>query len=313
MTEHERYKQVFAALDTGVTPDQVRAAAEAGKGEKTMKHRRALRLVLIAAAVLILLVGSVAAAGISQGWLLPALSNAGVDSALLDKVMHPAVSTVVGDERWTVDELLVEGNHVFLQYTRESLDGSPIPDHPEGGDWVLFLMDKDGIRMNDAQGSTGYLTDDTGDPARRVELMCFDLWLEGQEPDWENTSLLVYLDKDWIGRTRLRKLMYSAPVGEPLYRKAVLEDGRPVQIGRFSLELDPTGLAEALTPETVFSVLLSDGTEIRGGISEGVASPELGLVPGKPVSIVFRQILDPDSVVALKIGAATYPLADGQP
>ena len=32
MTEHERYKQAFAALDTGLSPAQIRAAAEAGKG-----------------------------------------------------------------------------------------------------------------------------------------------------------------------------------------------------------------------------------------------------------------------------------------
>jgi metal-dependent amidase/aminoacylase/carboxypeptidase family protein len=29
MTEHERYKQAFAALDTGLSPAQIRAAAEA--------------------------------------------------------------------------------------------------------------------------------------------------------------------------------------------------------------------------------------------------------------------------------------------
>ena len=308
MTEHERYRQAFANLDTRVTPEQVRAAAEAGKGEIIMKHRRPLRLVLIAAAVLILLVGSVAAAGISQGWLLPALSNAGVDNALLEKVMHPAVSADVGNERWTVDELLIEGNHVFMQYTRESLDGSPLPEIAEGGDWALYLMDENGIRRNDVQGSTGYLTDDAGDPARRVELEGFELYSEGEEPDWEHTTLLIYLDRDWIGRTRLRTLIYSAPVEAPLYREAALEDGRTVKLGRFSLELDPTGLAADLQPETDFSVLLSDGTEVKGGISSGVASPELGLISGEPVRVVFRQIIDPEAVTAIRVNGETYPV-----
>lgn len=311
MTNQERYRQALAGLDTGVTPEMVRAAAEAGKGARNMKHRNPLRLALIAAAVVVLLVGSVAALGISEGWLLPALSNAGVDSALLEKVMRPAVSATVGNERWTVDELLVEGDHAFMQYTRESLDGSPLPEFPQGGDWSLCLMDQKGIRRNDSLGTTGYSTQDTGDPARRVELMGFDVYLEGQEPDWENTRVLLYLDRDWIGNTRIRKLMYSAPAGEPLYRQATLEDGRPVKIGRFSLELDPTGLGEDLGTETVFSLLLSDGTEVLGGSAGGVASPELGGIPGTKVSVTLQQIIDPAAVTALRINGRTYPLWDG--
>ena len=311
MTEHERYRQAFDALDTGVTPDQVRAAAEAGKGDTIMKLRRPLRLVLIAAAVLVLLIGSVTAAGVRGGWLLPALSNAGVDPEFLEKVMHPAVSTTVGNERWTVDELLIEGSDVLMQITRESLDGSPIPEFPEGHTgWRLCLMDADGIQMNGGLGGGRYLTDDTGNPARRVELWHFDLFLDKTKPDWENTTLLLYLDKDWIGSTQIPKLMYSAPVGEPLYRNAVLEDGRSVQIGRFTLELDPTGLADGLDTTSSCSVLLSNGTEITGGFSGGIASPELGLMPGEPVHVVFQEVFDPTDVIAIRIDGMTYPLSD---
>ena len=304
MTERERYKQAFAALDTGLSPAQIRAAAEAGKGALTMKHRRPLRIVLIAALVVLLLAGSVTAAGISVGWLLPALSNAGVDPVLLEKVTHPAVSAKVGNERWTVDELLIEGNTVFMQYTRESLDSSPLPEHPKRAHWLLYWMDGDGTRLNDGQGGTGYVTEDSGDPARRVELQSFDFLLDGREPDWENTTLLLYLDSGSL----FPKLMFSAPAGTPLYRNAVLEDGTPVRIGRFTLELDPTGITRDM--DASFAVILADGTVVDSSGTSGIESPEQGLVPGYTLQISLRQIIDPAQVVALRINGTSCPVKD---
>lgn len=304
MTEHERYRQAFAALDTEVTPDQVRALAEVGKGEPIMKHRRPLRIALIAAAALLLLAGSVTAAGVSGGWLLPALSNAGVNSALLEKVMHPAVSATVGNERWTVDELLIEGNTVFMQYTRESLDGSPLPEHPEGADWLVYLMDENGTSLSDMKGGTGYVTEDSGDPSRRVELRSFDFYLDGREPDWEHTTLLLYLDKGAL----FPRLMFSAPVGTPLYRSAALEDGTPVNIGRFTLELDPTGITRNMDAD--FAVVLADGTTVEGGGASGIVSPEQGLVPGYTLQISLRQIINPAEVTALVIDGVVYSVTD---
>lgn len=304
MTEHERYRQAFAKLDTGVTPAQVRALAEAGKGEPIMKHRRPLRITLIAAATLLLLAGSVAAAGISGGWLLPALSNAGVAPELLEKVMHPVVSATVGNERWTVDELLIEGNTVFMQYTRESLDGSPLPEHPKGADWLVYLMDGSGTSLSDVQGSTGYLTEDSGDPSRQVELRSFEFYLNGTEPDWEHATLLLYLDKG----SPFPKLMYSAPAGTPLYRSAVLEDGTPVKIGRFTVELDPTGITR--DPDAECAVILADGTVVEGGFGMGVAAPEIGLAPGYTIQISLPQIIDPDDVAALVLEGVTCPVTD---
>lgn len=304
MTEHEQYRQAFAALDTGVTPAQIRALAKVGKGAPVMKHKKPLRIALIAAAVLLLLVGSVAAAGISGGWLLPALSNAGVDPALLEKVMHPAVSAAVGEERWTVDELLIEGNTVFMQYTRESLDGSPLPEHPEQGDWLLYWMDGDGTELSDVQSSTGYLTEDSGDPSRRTELRSFELYLNGREPDWENATLLLYLDKGSL----LPRLMFSAPVGTPLSRSAVLENGTPVKLGRFTVELDPTALTRDM--DAVFAVVLADGSVIEGGSGMGVAAPESGLSAGYTVQITLPQIIDPAAVTALRVDGVDYPVTD---
>lgn len=304
MTEHERYTEAFARLDTGVTPAQVRALAELRKGTITMKHRRPLRIVLIAALVLLLLAGSVTAAGVSGGWLLPALSNAGMNSALLEKVMHPAVSATVGNERWTVDELLIEGNTVFIQYTRESLDGSPLPEHPEGADWLVYWMDADGTNLSDMEGSTGYVTEDSGDPTRQVELRSFDFYLDGREPDWEHTTLLLYLDKGAL----FPRLMFSAPVGTPLYRSAALEDGTPVKIGRFTLELDPTGITRNMDAD--FAVVLADGTTVEGGGASGIDSPEQGLVPDCTLQISLRQIIDPAEVTALVINGVSYPLTD---
>ena len=303
MNEHERYKQAFAKLDTQVTPAQIRALAEAEKGEPTMKRRRLLRVALIAALIVLLLAGSVTAAGIRGGWLLPALSNAGVDSELLKKVMHPAVSATVGQERWTIDELLIEGNVIYMQYTRESLDGSPLPEFPEDVHWTPYLLDENGMHLSDTQGSTGYLTDDTGDPSRRVELMSFDFYLNGREPDWAHASVLLYLDDGSI----FPKLMYTAPAGTPLYRNAVLADGTPVKIGRVSMELDPTGITRDLNAS--YTVILSDGTEFDCGGGMGIASPEQGLEPGSTVQIELRRIIDPDAVVAIAINGVCYPIS----
>lgn len=303
MNEHERYKEAFARLDTRVTPAQIRALAEAEKGEITMKRRRPLRVALIAALIVLLLAGTVTAAGIRGGWLLPALSNAGIDSELLEKVMHPAVSATVGKERWTIDELLIEGNVIFLQYTRESLDGSPIPEHAEQVDWLPYLLDETGMHLSDTWSSTGYLTDDTGDPSRRVELRSIEFYLDGQEPDWANAKVLLYLDDGSL----LPKLMYAAPVGTPLYRNALLADGTPVKIGRVSMELDPTGITRDL--DASYTVILSDGTEFDCGGGMGIASPELGLEPGSTVQIELRRIIDPDAVVAIAINGVRYPVS----
>jgi len=303
MNEHERYKQAFAKLDTQITPAQILALAEVEKGETKMKHRRPLRIALVAALIVLLLAGSVTAAGVRGGWLLPALSNAGVDRALLEKVMHPAVSATVGKEHWTVDELLIEGNVIFMQYTRESLDGSPLPEFPEDVHWTPYLLDENGMRLSNVQGSTGYLADDTGDPSRRVELMSFDFYLDGQEPDWEHASLMLYLDDGSL----FPKLMFSAPVGTPLYRSAALEDGTPVKIGRFTMELDPTGITRDL--DASYAVILSDGTEFDCSDGMGIASPELGLEPGSTVQINLRRIIDPDAVVAIAINGVCYPIS----
>lgn len=303
MNEHERYKEAFARLDTRVTPAQIRALAEAEKGEITMKRRRPLRVALIAALIVLLLAGTVTAAGIRGGWLLPALSNAGIDSELLEKVMHPAVSTTVGSERWTIDELLIEGNVIFLQYTRESLDGSPLPEFAEQVDWLPYLLDETGMHLSDTWSSTGYLTDDTVDPSRRVELRSIEFYLDGQEPDWANAKVLLYLDDGSL----LPKLMYTAPVGTPLYRNAVLADGTPVKIGRVSMELDPTTITRDL--DASYSVILSDGTEFDCSGGMGVASPKLGLEPGSTVQIELRRIIDPDAVVAIAINGVRYPVS----
>ena len=303
MNEHERYRQAFAPLDTRVTPDQIRALAEAGKGDYTVKHKKPIRIVLIAAAVVLLLTGTVTATGIRGGWLLPVLSNAGVDSELLEKVMHPAVSATVGIERWTVDELLMEGNVVLIQYTRESLDGSPLPPFPEDVRWTPYLMDGNGMRVSDVQGSVSYPTEDTGNPSRCVELMGFDFYLNGREPNWEDATLMLYLDDG----SPFSKLMFSAPVGTPRRRVAALENGTPVQIGRFTLELDPTEITRDM--DAAFAVVMSDGAVVEGREMASVASPETGLEPGYTVQVTLSQIIDPDAVVAIEIGGVQYPIS----
>ena len=296
-------QEAFAKPDTLAAPMQPRGLSEAQKGGNNMKNRKPLRIALIAAVVVLLLAGTVTAAGIRGGWLLPALSNAGVDSELLEKVMHPAVSATVGNERWTVDELLIEGNTVFMQYTRESLDGSPLPHFPEDVHWTPYLLDEIGMRVSSVQGCTGYLTEETGDPTRRTQLLGFDFYLDGEEPDWENATLMLYLDNGSL----FPRLMFSAPVGTPLYRSAALEDGTPVKLGRFTLELDPTGITRNM--EACFGVILTDGTTVNGGTGAGIASPEQGLESGHTVQVTLTQIIDPNEVAALVIDGVRYPVS----
>ena len=304
MTEHERYKQAFASLDTRVTPAQIRALAEAGKGETTMKHRRPLRIAMIAALIALLLTGTVTAAGIRGGWLLPVLSNIGVDSALLEKVMHPAISAEVGNERWTVDELLIEGNVIVMQYTRESLDGSPIQPTAEDADWQLYLMDGNGMALSDISSSSTSRAEDGNTRSRLTELRCFEFYLNGEEPDWENTSLMLYL----AGTSLFPKLMFTAPAGTPVYKNAVLENGTPVRIGRFTLELDLTAMTRSMDADV--SLVLDDGIVIpcTGG-SMGVASPGGGLEPGYTTQFTLPQVIDPNTVTAIQIDGVTMPIS----
>lgn len=303
MNEHERYRQAFAALDNRVTPAQIRALAEAGKGEHKMKRNKTLRVALIAALIVLLLTGTVTAVGIRGGWLLPLLSNAGVDPELLEKAASPAVSVTVGNERWTVDELLSEGRIVLFQYTRESLDGSPLPEMPEGVRWQLYLMDEDDILLNDNQGSTNYPTADSGEPTRRVELESHEIYCNGREPDWEHVTLLLYLE----GASPLPRLVYTAPAGTPRSRVASLENGTPVRIGRFTLELDPSSVTR--DADASFAAVLNDGTEVEGRGGSGVASPETGFEPGYTVQITLSQIIEPDDVAAIEIGGVQYPIS----
>ena len=310
MTEHEAYRQAFDALAPKLDPHRVRAMARAGNGVPNMKRIRPLRIALIAVLAVLLLAGGVTAAGTAGGWLLPALSNIGVHPELLEKTLHPAVSASVGEETWTVDELLVEGDTVYFQVTRRSKDGSPLSLVPDGkGDWILYLMDEEGVTLSDGSGGGCRGSRYGEDESTVIALWDFTLFREDPEPDWSKTKLLLYLEDGSPLGQLFPKLMVSATPQVPLRREAALADGRQVWIGRFSVELDPAGLVPAGSwYEGRFSVLLADGTEVTGSGGSGIASPELGPLPGHPWRFALTQVLDPETVTALRIGDAVYPL-----
>lgn len=310
MTEHEAYRQAFDALAPKLDPDRVRAMARAGKGVPKMKRIRPLRIALIAVLAVLLLAGGVTAAGTAGGWLLPALSNIGVHPELLEKTLHPAVSATVGEETWTVDELLVEGDTVYFQVTRRSKDGSPLSLVSDGkADWLLYLMDEEGVTLSNGFGGGCRGSRYGEDESTVIALWDFTLFREGPAPDWSKTKLLLYLEDGSPLGQLFPKLMVSATPQVPLRREAALADGRQVWIGRFSVELDPAGLVPAGSwHEGRFSVLLADGTEVTGSGGSGIASPELGPLPGHPWRFEMTQVLDPEAVTALRIGDTVYPL-----
>ena len=195
MNEHERYKEAFANLDTRVTPEQIRALAEAEKGVSNMKTRKPMRTLLIAAVVVLLLAGTVAAAGYYAGWLTPALSNAEEESEFLEKTVEPDASVEVCGERWTVNKVLAEGSQVFAQFTMERLDGAQITDgwwDDFTGFWWVYLLDAEG-NIQTKTGSSVVCSEDSSDPAKRVMIWDFNLDFRGKEPKWENASIKIIM------------------------------------------------------------------------------------------------------------------------
>ena len=93
-----------------------------------------------------------------------------------------------------------------------------------------------------------------------------------------------------------------------MYKNAVLENGTPVRIGRFTLELDLTAMTRSMDADV--SLVLDDGTVIpcTGG-SMGVASPGGGLEPGYTTQFTLPQVIDPNTVTAIQIDGVTMPIS----
>ena len=93
-----------------------------------------------------------------------------------------------------------------------------------------------------------------------------------------------------------------------MYKNAVLENGTPVRIGRFTLELDLTAMTRSMDADV--SLVLDDGTvnPCTGG-SMGVASPGGGLEPGYTTQFTLPQVIDPNTVTAIQIDGVTMPIS----
>ena len=99
----------------------------------------------------------------------------------------------------------------------------------------------------------------------------------------------------------------AAPAGTPRSRVAALENGTPVRIGRFTLELDPSSVTR--DADASFAAVLNDGTVVESRGGSGVASPGTGFEPGYTVQITLSQIIEPDDVAAIEIGGVQYPIS----
>ena len=307
MNEHERYKQAFAKLDTRVTPAQIRALAEAEKGAITMKHRKPLRTFLIAAAVVLLLAGTVAAAGYYAGWLTTALPNAEEESEFLEKTVEPDASVELCGQRWTVNKVLAEGSQIYVQYTLERLDGGLIPEdwwEEHTVSWTACLLDANGY-VQAITGADAIVSQDFSDPAK-VVVLCNDDFDFDEEINWENASLRLYaMDTNAVYDydDRYGTEVCTVPVEAPTYRDAVLEDGKAIRFGKVTVELalDLTNEAYSeLAQAGKRGVYLSDGTFV--GISESHKRDER-------VHMCLDAIIDPNDVTAFAFGGVTYKVS----
>lgn len=307
MNEHERYKEAFANLDTRVTPEQIQALAEAEKGVSTMKTRKPIRTLLIAAVVVLLLAGTVAAAGYYAGWLTPALANAEEESEFLEKTVEPDASVEVSGERWTVNKVLAEGSHVFMEYTRERLDGSPVPeDWPEKcSGWVMYLLDAEGQVQGTAHSSHG-VSFDTSNPAKPVEVRSFTIDFGEKEPNWENATLKICMD-DKIEREN-QPAVYTLPVEEPSYREATLENGDRVRIGKISMLLySDMPMVTDITGQAYFDLACAGKPGLI--LSDGTIAAIDGATILDYLDMRLAEIIDPNDVTAFTIGGVTYPIS----
>ena len=286
-------------------------------------YRRALRAVLIAAAVLVLL--ALAALAASESGLLESLFPGKYD-LIADYVTHVEAVTENDVLRLTLHEAVTDGSCAALIFSVERLDGGSLVDFVPTA--KIAALGEDGIPLRSGASETAYLPVDEETESHR-----WYLWFTYGRTGLHRVSLRLEGMMNW--KTEERRFC------EPLTAETVLEPC-PVKLGKRngdpeakelypSIVLSPISLSirsfvnvAGMTPENaILSERVHNGPSgctveliFKDGkyrdISENVLRQIVTLSTGEDLlTCVFKELLDISLVKSLRIDGVEYALSAG--
>ena len=306
MTRQEQYKQACEALQPEVTAEDIYQRAER---EETGRHRRRAYLPALVAAVLVLLIGSVAAAGIAGGWLTPLVQNAEDYPGFEDTVEFYDSTVEFNGIQYTLDKVLAENNSVFFQVTAKAEPDKlakmmPFSYFAFEGNWLP------GYEQFGFNGTSRRL-DDGSDPSVQVILYYADL--DVPKSDSAGRQLRLMLRDPETGE--------CAPWAEfttndGAVREVTLIDGSIAELGSFSLQIRGNAFFRIWeeyprADDDLGGVILKDGTVVHfiagGGTGtdaiNGIAVEEDGLE-----NDLYECAVDPYDIVQIYYGDLHYKI-----
>lgn len=321
MTEHEQYRLAFSALQTQTTPDQILQRAEQAKGVITVKRKL---IPILAAAILLLLMGTVAAAEMQTHWLSKLLGNVESHPEISENIENPGVSNTVDGTTYSIDRLLAEGRTVYWQLTKTRRDGAPVEPIEAGESPILILKDGAGLDLPIGFSVAVRRLDDGSNPSTCTLL--YQATVTAPELSGEALAgMTLSLTQTRNGRPSAADAAAGAVPVIPVLsletvirpyplREATVAENIGLNIGRLCIEVQGLGLwggdfetaAQNLSCDC--ALVLKDGRELPVYFSIEV---NYSLPENAQWHIAdLPEIIDPQDAVALRVGDALYPISD---
>lgn len=280
---------------------------------------------ILVGAILILLLGTAAAAELQTHWLSNMLGNADAHPEIAENMERIGVSNTVDGTTWTIDHVLTEGRVIYWQLTKSRTDGAPVDPLEDGWQADLWLEDADGNNLLSGFSTTMHRIDDGSDPSTCTLLgqAEFEMNAAGRFGN-EIAGTTLHLRHVRTRENAEEAERYEDAVETvvelettiqpfPL-RQTVLEDGTGVNVGRLSVELQGTRLlgedfqSAAQTSDSGCALVLKDGRElpVTFDLHFDTSLPD----DAQWQIAALSEIIDPQEAAALRIGDTLYSLKD---
>lgn len=294
MNLQEQYKLACTTLIPEVTAQEVRCRAEQTK----VTHRHKAYLPVLAAAVAVLLLVSAAAAGVAGGWLAALIPNAESVSEFDEATLTPQSTVTLNEVEYTVDNLLAEGNTVFLRVTTKAAPGRNAGELP----WsrIRFALSDKDDDFYSGFNATARRLDDGSDPSVHIGLYFFALDYPPTVCAGKQARLLL-IDPQTGEETHCLAEFTIPPTDR---RSVTLSDGSTAELGSYSLQIygdtyyggllsEKTGVMLKDGTFVAFSTTGGSGTAVTAGTGE--PSPEDGNV----FNGLYERAVDPKEISAI--------------
>ena len=333
-----KINQVFDSIQMPEDCAQQIRAALAQQTKPSKKPRRLIYRSLIAAAIAACLLLSVAAAGLSKGWLDDFLG----ESETVENVQELDVTANFREQEVTLERLLMDGPFLYLQVSLRTVGDVNAAEVFESFYEYPETSPKDRVSLHIANGmlvlplseqgkaQTGMEFLSVGSPARSFRLSRLDDGSDINFCSYTMQFLILDLPADYEGlKLRLRlegQRTWNPDDGDRWYtqerqvflleeeitltdaeaRVAQMEDGCAVKLHSLGVQIHGTDFAAVAKEAQEWGVVLTDGTKVpfnnfyltRNYYEEAAQWSLFSL----------SRIVDPAEVTAIYLDQTTYPL-----